>query len=810
MLVTTGLRYNTPMNQNRYNPTEIESKWTDIWRNHPAIVSAVDHDPREKFYMLVEFPYPSGAGLHVGHVWGYTMGDVIARYQRMQGKNVLFPMGWDAFGLPTENYAIKTGIAPQVATAENVKVFKDQMERMGFSFDWEREINTTDPEYYKWTQWIFLQLLKKGLAYKQKMPINWCPKCKTGLANEEVTSEGIHERCYTQVEQRLLDQWVLKITAYADRLIDDLATVDYTSDIKAQQINWIGRSEGAYIDFVVDGLAEKVTVFTTRADTLPGATYLVLAPEHPLVSVVATREQLPAVSAYVDSAKQKSELQRAREQREKSGVFTGAYAVNPYNQEKIPVWVSDYVLMGYGTGAIMAVPAHDERDLEFANIYNLPVVGVEEVGEAAIEKMISSLEKAGIGKRGVEYKLRDWVFSRQRYWGEPIPIVHCEKCGYVPVPEDQLPVTLPAVENLDPTEDGRSPLARATEWVNVTCPTCGADAKRETDTMPNWAGSSWYFLRYLNPHDETQAFNKNLVSYFMPVDLYIGGAEHTTLHVLYSRFWHKFLFDIGLVTTVEPYAMRRNRGIILAPDGRKMSKSYGNVINPNDEVAKVGADTLRMYELFIGPYADTFPWNPAAEKGVYRFLERVWRTSWGLMDAKHESTNQVVLAKLHHTIKKVGLDLIEMKFNTAIAAMMEFINTLEEYNFQISRSDWQKFILVLAPFAPFITEEIWQSMYAKPNDDFSSVHQQRWPGYSADLLVEQMVMVPVQVNGKLRGMIEVPRKEVVDHVSVIAKAKHLEPVAKLIAQNDIIKEIYVEGKMVSLVVRIPNHEGGSK
>ncbi|MCA9391794.1 leucine--tRNA ligase [candidate division WWE3 bacterium] len=822
------------MSESEYDPLKIEQRWMGVWAEHPELNHARLDRAAEKKYVLVEFPYPSGAGLHVGHVWGYTMGDVTARYSRMNGYNVLFPMGWDAFGLPTENYAIKKHITPQEATAENVATFRTQMDAMGFSFDWQREINTSDPDYYRFTQWIFIQLFKKGLAVKEKMPINWCPKCKSGLANEEVTSDGLHERCGTPVEQKMLEQWVLKITEYADRLIKDLQTVDYTEDIKQQQINWIGRSEGAKFTFRVKDNKGEIEVFTTRPDTLPGATYIVLAPEHHLVPGITSSEQQEEVTRYISQAKTKTRLQRSDLQKDKTGVFTGTHVTNPLTGENMPIWVADYVLTDYGTGAIMAVPAHDERDFEFAKRYDLPIkpvidpkdgVGDEErstllsgescyVGEGT---MINSGQFDGVdsvsarsavvehigGVKTVTYKLRDWIFSRQRYWGEPIPMVYCSDCGWLPVPESDLPITLPPIDNLDPTEDGSSPLARVEEWVNTVCPSCGGTAKRETDTMPNWAGSSWYFLRYCDSKNENELASRQAMEYFMPVDLYIGGAEHTTLHLLYSRFWHKFLYDLGIVPTAEPYAKRRNRGLILASDGRKMSKSLGNVVNPLDEVDKVGADALRMYELFMGPFQESFPWNPSALKGVYRFLSRVWNINAGMQEASVEDTNEKILRKLHQTIQKVSLDIEDMKFNTAIAAMMEFINEVEGNNFAININDWSKFLLILAPFAPFVAEELWQ-LNAKSGSSFDSVHAQTWPTFDENLVVSSEVVIPVQVNGKFRSTITIPVSEVDLQEKILNMGRLAEGVKKHIAQGEIIREIYVKGKTINFVVRIPD------
>ncbi|PIZ45597.1 leucine--tRNA ligase [candidate division WWE3 bacterium CG_4_10_14_0_2_um_filter_41_14] len=787
------------MSENAYNSKKIEPKWREFWKKLPIYQADLSSD-NEKEYILVEFPYPSGAGLHVGHVWGYTMGDVLARRARMKGKNVLFPMGWDAFGLPTENYAIKTGVHPAVATAQNVATFRQQMDRMGFSFDWSREINTTDPNYYKWTQWIFLKLFEKGLAYKSNMPINWCAFCKTGLANEEVTGENLHERCGKPVERRMIDQWLLKITAYADRLIDDLSTVDYTNDIVSQQTNWIGRSIGAYVTFAIEGSSETVTVFTTRADTLPGVTFMVVSPEHPLLSTLTTDEQSENVRDYVKIAASKSELERSQLQKDKTGVFTGSYVINPLTGARVPLWVSDYVLASYGTGAVMGVPAYDERDAEFAEKYHIPVVEVEELGEHVSEEIVQKLAEKGSAKPGVEYKLRDWIFSRQHYWGEPIPIIHCETCGMVPVPIEQLPLELPEITDYQPTEDGRSPLAKVESWVNVVCPTCGKMAKRETDTMPNWAGSSWYFLRFVDPHNNSEFASREKLDHMMPVDLYIGGAEHTTLHLLYSRFWHKVLFDQGLVATAEPYAKRRNRGIILAPDGRKMSKSLGNVINPNDEVDVVGADTLRMYELFMGPYQDTFPWNPSAEKGVYRFLERVYAMQGKVLVNNLPDTRLSVRIKLNETIRKVGKDVENMKFNTAISALMECLNEIERTNGAIAKKDWQDFVKLLAPFAPFISEQLWFEMSEELGKPFISIHVQAWPSEDNTVEDKKDIVIPIQVNGKHRDTLIISDGDVRQE-TVESRAKEMGGVKKWLDGKAVSTVVYVPGRLINFVLQ---------
>ncbi|NTV30766.1 leucine--tRNA ligase [candidate division WWE3 bacterium] len=788
------------MNYLPYKPLEIEQKWQQKWKDN-IFSHAVDFSDKEKKYILIEFPYPSGAGLHVGHVWGYTMADVISRFYRMNGKNVLFPIGWDAFGLPAENYAIKTGIHPRISTQENIGNFTNQLQRLGFSFDWSREVNTTDPDYYKWTQWIFLQFYKKGLAYQDEIPINWCPFCKTGLADEEVTSDNRHERCGNIVSKKKLRQWMLKITAYADRLIDDLSTVDYSDDIKNQQINWIGKSEGAYIRFgVQSNPADVIEVFTTRADTLPGVTFLVIAPEHPLALSLPTKEYIDAVKDYIDDSLDLSDIERTDVSKKKTGVFTGRYVVSPYDGSLVPVWVADYVLGNYGTGAVMGVPAHDDRDRVFAETYELPIVEVKDIGFDAITKMIEYLSEKGCGESTVVYKLRDWVFSRQRYWGEPIPIVHCPKCGVVPVPEEQLPIKLPEVDTYQPTDDGLSPLASIREWVEVPCPQCQTMAERETNTMPNWAGSSWYYLRYADSQNTNEFANFDKLSYFLPVDLYIGGAEHTTLHLLYSRFWHKFLFDLHLVPTPEPYAKRRNRGLILGPDGRKMSKSFGNVINPLDVIEQVGADTLRLYELFMGPFNGTFPWNYDSVRGVYRFLERVWKLTQDIVDSSVDQTERSVIIKLHQTIKKVGEDIGALKFNTAVAAMMEFLNVAEQHKKSISILDWSLFIRILAPFAPFISEEIWQVMHL--SDSVGTIHILEWPKYDDSCINEDHVEIPVQINGKMRSTIIVSQEESMREDIVVSRANESEAIQRFLSGTNVKKVIFVPGRLINFVVTL--------
>ncbi len=945
-----------------YNPQDIELKWQQTWAE-TGIYKAIDFDERPKYVMLTEFPYPSGDGLHSGHAREYTIGDVMARYKRMQGYNVLYPMGYDAFGLPTENYAIKTGISPQQATAQNVANFRKQFDSLGLSFDWDREINTTDPDYYKWTQWLFLQFYKHGLAYQKEMAINWCPKCKTGLANEEVVN-GRHERCGTLVEKKLLNQWMLAITKYADKLIEGLKTVDYPDRIASQQINWIGRSEGAEIDFKIGD--ETVTVYTTRPDTLAGATFMVLAPEHPLVQKITTDEHRGHVNTYVQAAGQKSEIARADDTKEKTGAFTGAHATNPLTGDQVPVWIADYVMMGYGTGAIMAVPAHDQRDYEFALKYQIPikqviaperhdainplrdgeplierevvqvivkhptenkigilrsktddkgvytfVVGGVEDGESVVEaakreleeeagyhdiksaqqvgneyygyfyhvykklnrrahfmhvaielnsldqrevaqeeldkhefmwvdladadrymlwsetqevldayrghgkpmldsglvvnsgefnglssdeakvKIIENLEKQGVARKSVKYRLRDWIFSRQHYWGEPIPIIHCEKCGAVAVPEDQLPVVLPKVESYVVGENGESPLAAIDEWVNVECPECGGAAKRETDTMPNWAGSSWYYLRYFDPKNDAAFADPEKLEYWGAVDMYLGGMEHTTLHLLYSRFWHQFFYDQKLVPTPEPYAARRGQGIVLAADGRKMSKSLGNVINPTDVIAKTGADALRLYILFMAPYDESTAWSEEHLAGVSRFLYRVW-------DLLHKpisnSADTLEMDRImHKTIQKVTEHIEQMRFNTAVSTLMECANALAKFD-ALTPVVARQFILLLAPLAPHMAEEVWAELGEK-----ESIHIAGWPVFDAELVKDDVVEVAIQVNGKLRGTM--PASVDTAKEELEAAAQEVESVKKHLEGKGIVKIIVVPNKMVSIVAR---------
>lgn len=797
-----------------YDPKEVEPKWQKIWDDEQPF-HAVNDYTKPKYYALVEFPYPSGQGLHVGHPRPYTAMDIVARKRRMQGYNVLFPMGWDAFGLPTENYAIKKHIHPKIVTRNNVAHFKNQLHSLGYSFDWQREINTTDPSYYKWTQWIFLKLFKAGLAYKTEMPVNWCPSCKVGLANEEVV-DGKCERCGTPVVRRMRSQWMLKITAYADKLIDGLDTVDYITPVKVQQTNWIGRSYGAEVDFQIAGTEDKLTVFTTRPDTLFGATYMVVAPEHPYLEKYKDRiTNYDEVLAYKQMAAQKSDFERSELAKEKTGVeVKGLRAIDPVNGKEIPIWVSDYVLMSYGTGAIMAVPAHDSRDWEFAKKFGLPIIEVvsgskksvqEEAYtdvatgtlvnsgflnglsvEEAKKKIIAFLEEKGIGRAKENYKLRDWVFSRQRYWGEPIPIVKCPKCGYVPIPEDQLPLELPDVESYEPTDNGESPLAKMTDWVNTTCPCCGGPAKRETDTMPQWAGSSWYYIRYTDPHNDKALASKEAMKYWLPVDWYNGGMEHTTLHLLYSRFWHKFLYDQGVVPCPEPYQKRTSHGMILGANGEKMSKSRGNVINPDDVVNEYGADTLRTYEMFIGAFDMAASWSEEGVKGCRRFLDRVWKVQDILTDEKGYSKELEV--RMHQTIRKVSTDYESLKFNTAIAAMMSLLNDFYKAG-KVTRGEFATFLILLNPVAPHITEELWNCCGYE-----GRLYQAKWPEWDEAKTVEDTVEIAVQVNGKTRATVKIDRNASKEDAVAAGKAA----VANRLT-GTIVKEIYVPGRIVNIV-----------
>jgi leucyl-tRNA synthetase len=763
----------------RYNPADIEPKWQSKWAES-QIYAAQDFDDKPKFVMLTEFPYPSGAGLHMGHLREYTLGDIMARHKRAQGYNVLFPMGYDAFGLPTENYAIKNKISPQAATEANTAAFRRTLDMMGYSIDWNRSFATSDPEYYRWTQWMFLQFYKAGLAYRDEIAINWCPFCKTGLANEEVVN-GRHERCDNLVEKKLLKQWMLRITDYAERLIDGLRSgVDYPSRIADQQINWIGKSIGAEIDFAIDGYQEKLRVFTTRPDTIFGAIFMVLAPEHELVAKITSDDQRERINEYVKAAQSKSDIER-QENKEKTGVPTGAYAINPATNEKIPIWVADYVLMGYGTGAIMAVPFRDERDREFAEKFDLSI------SEAELTD-----EKFGVEK--VNYKLRDWVYSRQHYWGEPIPIIYCPEHGAVPVPNDQLPVELPPVDHYEPTDDGQSPLSKITDWVNTTCPECGRPAKRETDTMPNWAGSNWYYLRYYDAHNDQVFASPEKLAYWGAVDLYLGGMEHTTLHLLYSRFHHQFLYDQGLVPTPEPYVARRGQGIILAADGRKMSKSLGNVVDPTPIVESgYGADATRLAVTFLAPFDQTTPWSPETVAGCYRFLGRVWGLAQQVIRHSAPESSDELLRIQHRTIKKVSDDLDKMNFNTAIAALMEYLNTLSKDTAQVSHENLEALLVLLAPFAPHIAAELYKQLGHE-----TPIEQAGWPTVDEKYLVDDQIAIAIQVNGKLRGEITVDADETRENIEKLALEQ--ENVVKFIGNQKPARVIYVPGKIVNVVV----------
>jgi leucyl-tRNA synthetase len=851
----------------KYDHKKIEKKWQKFWEAK-KIYQSGKNKAKRKYYCLVEFPYPSGDGLHVGHIRSYTAMDIVARKRRAEGYSVLYPIGWDAFGLPTENYAVKTGIHPAIVTKRNTDNFRRQLKSLGFSFDWSREINTTDPRYYKWTQWIFLQFFKKGLAYKAKMPINWCLSCKIGLANEEVI-DGRCERCGGETDKREKEQWMLAITRYADRLDKDLDKVDYLERIKIQQRNWIGKSEGAEIAFEIvpecpsnsldssfSAKVKKVTVFTTRPDTLFGATYMVLAPEHPLVGELLSKDAGTLISNpdevrnYIKQARRKSEVERTSEGREKSGVeLKGVKAVNPANNEKIPVWIADYVIAHYGTGAIMAVPAHDERDFEFAQKHNLPIRMVicprypsparpvlEEAytGEGYLvdsgeysgmqsEEAKKAIVKLVKGNPKTTYKLHDWVFSRQRYWGEPIPLVYCVKCrlraelngqkmkindlsegeklnpGWIAVPNEDLPVELPNVEKYKPSESGESPLAEIGEWVRTTCPRCGGEARRETDTMPNWAGSSWYYLRYTDPHDEKLFADKEELAYWMPVDWYNGGMEHTTLHLLYSRFWHKFLYDEGLVPMDEPYKKRTSHGLVLAENGEKMSKSKGNVVNPDDIVERFGADTLRVYEMFMGPFDQAISWSTDNLIGSRRFLEKVWRIRMKVKKEKDgfHHKNQKLESLLHQTIKKVGEDIERMHFNTAISALMIYTNELAK-EAEVSEKHYHTLLLLLAPFAPYIAEELWQDTHEDAGDAYQSIHSQPWPEYSNDHTEQNAVIIVVQVNGKVRGSFRAQRGLLADKAE--KRARFLAATRKWLGGKTVKKIIYVEDRLINFVV----------
>ncbi|MDO8639602.1 MAG: leucine--tRNA ligase [bacterium] len=804
-----------------YIPQQIEPKWQKYWEEK-GFYQAEDFSKKPRKYLLVEFPYPSGEGLHVGHVRSYAAFDAMARKKRMEGFNVLYPIGWDAFGLPTENYALKTGVHPSVATEKNISNFKKQIKSLGLSFDWSREINTTDPKYYKWTQWIFLKLFKKGLAYQAEIPVNWCPSCKIGLANEEVVDENC-ERCGTLSEKKILKQWMLKITEYADRLIEDLEMVDYPERVKAQQKNWIGKSHGAEIDFKIAGSEEILKVFTTRADTLFGVTALVLAPEHEIISKLKSQvSNFKEVKDYIVKAAKKSEFERTEIAKEKTGIeLKGIKAINPANNEEAPVWVGDYVIATYGGGAVMVVPAHDQRDFVFAQKFDIPITIVicpnypepkcpvlekaltEDgflVGSGqfdgmdsakAREEIINWLEEKGLGKKTIKYKLRDWIFSRQHYWGEPIPIIHCPKCGIVPVPEKDLPVELPYVEKYQPTGTGESPLSAILEWVNVACPECNGSAKRETDTMPNWAGSNWYYIRYCDPENEEALAESKKIKYWLPVDWYNGGMEHTTLHLLYSRFIYKFLYDIEVVSQPEPYKKRTSHGIVLAEDGRKMSKSFGNVVNPDEIVEKYGADSLRLYEMFMGPFEQMIAWNEQGLKGTHRFLEKVWKLVLGSSLENKSSAN--ILRALHRLNKKVEEDLEATKFNTIISSFMEFVNFALENEKEIDKESLERFLILFSPFAPHISEELWEKLGNK-----NSIFLEKWPEYNQDLIKEEVATLIIQINGKVRDHIEVTgdisESEVKDVVLSQTKIK------KWIEGREIKKVVFIPGKLINIVI----------
>lgn len=801
----------------KYNHKAVEEKWQKIWEDK-GVFHASDDTEKEKFYALIEFPYPSGQGLHVGHPRPYTALDTVARKRRLEGYNVLYPIGWDAFGLPTENYAIKNHIHPEIVTKKNIARFKKQIQSLGISFDWSREINTTDPEYYKWTQWIFIQLYKHGLAYKKEMNVNWCTSCKCVLANEEVVN-GVCERCGSEVVHKVKSQWMLKITEYADRLINDLDLVNYPDRVKAQQKNWIGRSKGAEVDFTTT-TGDTLTIYTTRADTLYGATYMVISPEHPMIEKWADKiSNMDEIKKYQEAAARKSDFERTEVAKEKTGVrIDGVNAINPVNNKEIPIFISDYVLVSYGTGAIMAVPAHDTRDWEFAKKFDLPIIEVVKGGnvqeeaytdcakgimvnsgmldgltvDEAKKKIIDWLTSEGKGHSKVNYKLRDWVFSRQRYWGEPIPMVYCEKCGYVPIDEKDLPLRLPMVESYEPTDNGESPLAKMTDWINTTCPCCGGKAKRETDTMPQWAGSSWYYLRYMDPHNKNAIASKEALNYWSPVDWYNGGMEHTTLHLLYSRFWHKFLYDIGVVPTPEPYAKRTSHGMILGENGEKMSKSRGNVVNPDEIVDEYGADTMRLYEMFIGDFEKAAPWSKASIRGCRRFVERYWNLQSVLIDG--DKIRPELEGAFNKAIKKVGEDIENIKFNTAIATLMALINDISNVK-SINKEELRIFSILLNPFAPHVTEEVYEA--CKLSNGILA--EAEWPEYDESKCVDESVEIVVQVNGKIKAKLNIPVDA--DKDAVLDLAKNDENVKKAIDGMKIIKEIVVPKKLVNLVVK---------
>ena len=799
-----------------YDFKNIEQKWQKYWDENKTFATGTDYS-KEKWYGLVEFPYPSGQGLHVGHPRSYTALDVIARKRRMQGYNVLYPIGFDAFGLPAENFAMKNHVHPKITTEKNVANFTRQLKSIGFSFDWDRAVNTTDPNYYKWTQWIFVQMFKKGLAYKTTMPINFCTGCKVGLANEEVVN-GVCERCGSPVVQKEKSQWMLKITEYAQRLIDDLDDVDYLPQIKTQQRNWIGRSEGAEVKFSLSGSDKKLTVYTTRPDTLFGATYMVIAPEHPIIKELSNQiTNIDEIENYKTQASLKSDFERAELNKEKTGVeIKGIKAINPVTGKEIPIWVSDYVLITYGTGAIMAVPAHDTRDYEFAQKFGLNIIPVLEGGDVskqaftgdgihinsnflngmnkqdAINAMISWLEEKQIGSKKVNYKLRDWVFSRQRYWGEPIPMVYCDCCGWVPVPEEQLPVTLPDIQDYEPGENGESPLSKLTNWVNTTCPHCGKPAKRETDTMPQWAGSSWYYLRYTDPHNDKELASKEALNYWTPVNWYNGGMEHTTLHLLYSRFWHKFLYDIGVVPTKEPYGKRTSHGMILGSNGEKMSKSKGNVVNPDDVIAEFGADTLRVYEMFMGPFDQTASWSVESIRGCAKFLDRVWNLQEFVTDGDTYSEQFEKL--MHKSIKKVSQDIEEMKFNTCISTFMTMVNEFYKYK-KVNKAELSTLVQMLSLFAPHICEEMWEKVLGHT----TTISYEKWPEFDDDKTIDDEIEIPVQFNGKLKANVHVPLDS--DEQTVKSAVHSNEKVISGLEGKTIIKEIYVKNRIYNIVVK---------
>lgn len=807
-----------------YNFKEVEKKWQNKWDKEGTFEAKQDFKNPKKWYGLIEFPYPSGQGLHVGHPRSYTALDIIARKKRMEGYNVLYPIGFDAFGLPAENYAIKNHIHPKITTENNINHFREQLKALGFSFDWSREVNTTDPNYYKWTQWIFIQLYKKGLAYKATMPINFCTGCKVGLANEEVVN-GVCERCGSPVVQKEKSQWMLKITEYAQRLIDDLDDIDFLDKIKAQQKNWISRSEGAEVHFKIDGTDESLLIYTTRPDTIFGATYMVVAPEHKLIEKFAGKiTNLKEIKAYQEKAALKSDFERAELNKEKTGVeIQGLKAINPLTNEKIPIWVSDYVLITYGTGAIMAVPAHDDRDFEFAKKFKLPIKQVIQPKDEAIKidlenepftdvedgiavnsgfidglpvkeaiaKVIQYVEQNKIGTKKVNYKLRDWVFSRQRYWGEPIPMVYCEACGWVPIPEKELPLKLPDIEDYEPSENGESPLAKQLDWIRTTCPHCGKTAKRETDTMPQWAGSSWYFLRYMDPHNDEALASKEALEYWSAIDWYNGGMEHTTLHLLYSRFWHKFLYDIGVVPTKEPYQKRTSHGMILGTNGEKMSKSKGNVINPDDIIEEFGADTFRVYEMFMGPFDQVAAWSMESIRGCGKFLDRVWNLKDMLVEDENYLPEHEKM--MHKAIKKVSNDIEEMKFNTAIATFMTMVNEFYKDK-KLSKGEYKTFLQLLNPFAPHMTEELFEEM-----GESKTITQMPWPTYDEAKTIDDEIQIPIQVNGKLKTTITISKDLTEEEIKKVVHENEI--VCKNLEGKTIVKEIYVNGKIYNIVIK---------